>query len=279
MIGVLIWWILRQRRSSYEGASPSSSPLLFAGSNLPTLALVNTAEHVPHRPPHASYPSYVSFTPPTSRGTGNTENGHGNHNGALMSHHYATAGVGLHFSPPSLSSSTSVGLPSNRTSQKGVLQSSTTNTGHPPQLSGLSLVLGQATLEPTPYILPPPSQGVGPGYPPPKAAIRSLPQPNPAVQAHMTLPLNTDLGCMITAIPGPMSPETPNPPSYMASQVEEQLRRAVNVTTAGTHASSNSIIPTQSTPEQRGDLLPTVPQGAATPHDGLGYPYEGDEVK
>ena len=90
----------------------------------------------------------------------------------------------------------------------------------------------------------------------------------------MILPLNTDLGRMITAIPGPMSPETPNPPSYMASQVEKQLRRAVNVATAGTRANSNSIIPTQSTPEQRGDLLPTVPEGAATPHDGPGYPQE-----
>ena len=128
----------------------------------------------------------------------------------------------------------------------GVLQSPITNTGHLPQLSGLSPVPGQATLESTPYILPPVYQGAGPypgdnpshlavaksrinppGYPPPEAAIPSLPQPYPAVQAHMTLPFNTDLGRMITATPGPMSPETPNLPSYMASQVEtreEQLR-------------------------------------------------------
>ena len=151
LIGVLVWWILRQRRPSYEGAGPIYT----------------------------------------------------------------------------------------RTSQVGVFQSPITNTGHLPRLSGLSPVPGQATLESTPYILPPVYQGAGPypgdntshlavtkplinppGYPPPEAAIRSLPQPNP--QAHMTLHFNTDLGHMITATPGPMGPETPNPPSYMASQAESR---------------------------------------------------------
>jgi len=103
LIGVLIWWILRQRRPLYEGVSP-------------------------------------------------------------------------------------VGLPSNRMSQMDLLRSPITNTGHLPQPSGLTL---------TPYILPPVYQGAGPspgdrtshlavtkprinppGYPPPEAAILSLPQPN-----------------------------------------------------------------------------------------------------
>jgi len=174
LIGVLVWWILRQRRPSYEGAGPSLSAVPVAGSTQPTPALVNMAVHVPHRPSHASYPSYVSYSPPASHGTGNMESGHSSpramvqhapgaldHNGALTSYHYATAGVGL---------------PSNRMLQMGVLQSPTTNMGH---------------------------------------------------QAHMTLPFNTDLGHMITATPGLMSPQTPNPPSYMVSQVdtkEGQLR-------------------------------------------------------
>jgi len=226
LIGVLIWWILRQRRPSYEGASPSLSSVPFAGSKQRSPGVLD-------------------------------------HNGALISHHYAPAGIGL---------------PSNTPQQMG---------------SSASSMIARFV---TPYILPPVSQGAGPspgdstshlvvtkprinppGYPPPEAAIRSLPQPNPAVQGHMTLPFNTDLGRMITATPGPMRPETPNLPSYMASQVEtreEQLRRAVSVATAGTRASSNNILPTPSTPEQPGDLLPTVPERAATPHDGPGYPQE-----
>jgi len=349
LIGVLIWWILRQRRPLDEIASPSLFAMSFAGSKQPTPALVKMAVPVPHRPPHASYPSYVSSTPPTTHGTGNTENGHNSpgvmvqhapgaldHNGALVSHHYATAGVGLHFSPPSMTSSTSVGQPSNapqrmgssssrsmiarfvfprrrnnrhsgapssmsqgssRMSQMGTLHSPTTNTGHLPQLGGLSPGPGQATLEPTPFILPPVSQGAGaspgdvtshsqavtkprinpPGYTPPEAAIPTLPQPNPAIQAHMTPPFNTDLGRLLTATPGPMSPETPNPPSYTVSQEEsreQQLRRAVSVATAGTCASSSNVLPTPSTPERRGDLLPTVPERAASPHDEPGYPQE-----
>ena len=154
-----------------------------------------------------------------------------------------------------------IGLPSNRMSQMGVLQSPITNMGHLPQLSDLSSV------PPTPYLLPPVYQGFGPspgdstsylavtkprinspGYPPPEAAIPSL---------------------------RPMSLEMPNPPPYMASQVEtreEQLRRAVSVATAGTLASSNNILPSPSTPEQPVYLLPTVPERADTPHGGPGHP-------
>jgi len=182
------------------------------------------------------------------------------HNGALISHHYAPAGVGL---------------PSNM-----------------PQRMGSSSLPSMIARFVTPYTLPPASQGAGaspgdstshvqavtkhhinpPGYTSPEAAIPSLPQPNPAVQAHMTLASNTDLGRMITATPRSMSPEASNPPSYMASQAEnreEQLRRAVSVGPAGTFASSN-ILPTPSTPERRGDLLSTVPERVASPHDGPG---------
>ena len=164
LIGVLIWWILRQRRPSYEGVSPSLSPVPFAGQPSPG----GIVQHAP---------------------------GVLDHNGALISHHYAPAGVGL---------------PSNM-----------------PQRMGSSSLPSMIARFVTPYTLPPASQGAGaspgdstshvqavtkhhinpPGYTSPEAAIPSLPQPNPAVQAHMTLASNTDLGRMITATPRSMSPE------------------------------------------------------------------------
>jgi len=163
-----------------------------------------------------------------------------------------------------------------------------------PQLSGSSLLQDQAPLEPTPYILPPAPHGVPPspnhlqttikprinppGYTPPEARISSpLPQPNPAVQAHMTRPVDADLNRMIAATPGPMSPETPNPPSYLASQAEtreERLRRAASVATAGTRASSH-VLPTPSTPERRSDLLPPVPERTASPEESE---YLGEKI-
>ena len=345
LIGVLIWWIVRRRRPSFEDGSPSLSavPFTFSSPKGPTPALVKMAVPVAQRLAHQSYPSYMSSTPPTPHGTGNTENGDGSpaiivqhapgaldHPGAFTSHPYATADVGLTFSPPSMSSSGSVSQPprigssssrsmiarfvfprrrndrhsnapstlsqgSSSMSQIGVLQSPPTNVGYLPQPPGLSPIPGPATLEPTPYLLPPQSQGAAPssgdsishsqvtmkprinppGYTPPEAAIPSaLPQPNPAVQAHM---FNTDLNRLIAATPGPMSPETPNPPSYLASQAEsreERLRRTGSVATAGTRASSSNILPTPSTPERRGDFLPPVPERDTSPDDQSDYPQE-----
>ena len=349
LIGVLIWWIVRRRWSSFEDGdgSPSLSvvPFTFTSPKGPTPALVRMAVPVAQRPPHQSYPSYMSSTPPTPHSTGNMENadsgpaimvqhapGALDHPGAFISHPYA-AGVGLTFSPPSMSSSGSVGRPpdgpqrigssssrsmiarfvfprrrnnrhsnapstlsqgSSRMSQIGILHSPPTNMGSLPHPSGLSPIPGPTPLEPTPYVLPPQSQGAAPssgdstshsqvmtkprinppGYTPPEVAIPfALPQPNPAVQAHM---FNNDLNRMLVATPGPMSPETPNPPSYLASQAEtreERLRRGASVATAGTRASSSNILPTPSTPERRGDLLPPVPERATSP-DESDYPQE-----
>lgn len=349
LIGVLIWWIVRRRRILFEDGSPSLSavPFTFTSPKGPTPALVNMAVPVAQRLPHQSYPSYISSTPPTPHGNGNMENSDGSpaimvqhapgaldHPGAFMSHPFATAGVGLTFSPPSMSSSGSVGRPSDtpermgssssrsmiarfvfprrrndrhsntpstlsqgssRMSQIGILQSPPANAGYRLQPSGLSPIPGPATLEATPYVLPHQSQGAAPssgnstshsqvmmkprinppGYTPPEAAIPSaLPQPNPAVQAHM---FNADFNRMISATPGPISPGTPNPPSYLASQAEsheERLRRATSVGTAGTRASSSNVLPTPSTPERRGDLLPPVPERATSPDDESDYPQE-----
>jgi len=346
-IGVLIWWIIRRRWSSFEDANPSMHVVPFTGSNAPTPAQVKMVVPVPQRAFHQTYPSYTSSPPPTSRSTGNTENGHGSpavvvqhapgaldHPWGLISHPYATSGIGLSIWPPSMSSSSSVGLPSNTPQRMGdsssrstlarfvfsqgrknrhsdapstmsqpgsmgqidILQSPPANVGHLPQTFGLSPVPGQVTLEPTPYIPPPQEQAPSPedstshlqvmtrpsinppGYTPPEAAIASpLPQPNPAIQAHMTRPFNTDVNRMMVATPAPRSPETPDLPSYMASQAEsweERLRRAASVATAGTHASSSNILPTPSTPERRGDPLPPVPECAASPQNESDYPQE-----
>jgi hypothetical protein len=281
LIGVLIWWIVRRRQTSFEGASPSMSVVPFTDSQGPTPALVKMVVPVPQRLP-PSYPSYVSSAPTT----GHTELGDGNpvvvvqnspgaldQSGASVSHSY-----GLTFSLPQMS-----------TSATSVDQPPHANAGHFSQFSGLSPVQGQATLEPTPYLMPPLPQGLStslksnpnssqvvtkprinpPGYAPPEVTLPS-PLPNPAVQPHMTQPLNAgaDINPMMAATPGPMSL---NPPSYTASQAEnreEQLRRAASIATAATLASSGYILlPSPSTPERSGDLLPPVPERAASPRD------------
>jgi hypothetical protein len=327
-IGVLIWWIMRQRWSSFEDASPNMSVVPFNGSNAPTPAQVKMVVPIPQRVFHQAYPSYTSSPPQASLGTSNTENGDGSpailvqhapgaldHSWGLISHPYATVGTGLNVTPPSMSSSTGVGLPSdtprrmgspssrsmitrfvfprrrnNRpsdaqsamsqsssTGQISILQSTPANVGHSPQLFGLSPVPGHATLEPTPNILPPHSQAASPamtrpsinppGYTPPETTIPSpVPQPNPAIQAHMTRPLNTDVNRMIVATPAPTSPETPDLPSYMASQAES--RQAASISTAGIGASTTP----PSSPERRGDPLPLVPERADSPHSNSHYP-------
>jgi hypothetical protein len=336
-IGVLIWWIMRQRRPSFEDASPGTSTVPFTGSKGPTPTLVKMVVPVPQRPVQPSYPSYMPSPAPTSNGTGNTENGSMilvqqapgvlDHAGLLT---YTTAGAGPTFSPPSMTSSTSVGQPSNEPqrmgssssrsmiarfvfprrrnkrhsdapstlsqgsstmSQIGVLQSTPGNAGHLSQLPGSSPLPGQAILEPTPYILPPPSQGPAPfsgdgmtkariyppGYISPEAAIPPLAQPDSAIQAHISQPFNNDINRMVAATPAPMGPQLPEPPSYMASQAEsreEQLWRAVSSATAGTHASSGNVLPTPSTPERRGGPLAPVPERATSPQDESDFPQE-----
>jgi len=246
----------------------------------------------------------------TSHGTGNPENssvilvqqapGSLGHSGTLISHPYSTTGVGSTFTPPSISSSTSVGRPSNelqrmgspssrsmiarfvfprrrdkrhtnapstlsqgssRMSQIGTLQPPPANVGHLPRPSNSSLVLGSATPELTPYILPPLPQGSVPGstshpqekrrinplgYTSPDTAIPSPSQPISGVQAHTAQPPDTDINRMIVTAPASMSPQMLAPPSYMASQAEgweEQLRRAASNATARTRASSGDRIP------------------------------------
>ena len=342
-IGVLIWWIMRRRWSSFEAASPSMTVVPFIGSKAPTPAQVKMVVPVPQRAFHQSHPSYISSPPPTSLGSSNMEAGDArpaglvqhtlDHPWGLTSHPYATAGIGLNFTPPSMSSSSlpsnapqRMGSPSSRsmitrfvfsrrrnnrhsdapstlsqgssTGPTDILQSTPANVGHLPQLFGLSPVLGQATLEPTPSIRPPQGQGPSPrestshlqvtarppinppGYTPPETAIPSpLPQPNPAIQAHMTAPMtrpfNPDINRMIVATPAPLSPETPVLPSYLASQAEnreEQLRQTASISTAGIHASSSDILLTPPIPETQGDLLPSVPERADSPHSESHHP-------
>ena len=347
-IGVLIWWVMRQRWSSFEAASPSMTVVPFIGSKAPTPAQVKMVVPVPQRAFHQSYPSYISSPPPTSLGSSNMETGDGSpaglvqhaldHPWGVTSHPYATSGIGLNFTPPSMTSSTGVGLPSNTPQRMGspssrsmisrlvfsrrrnnrhsdapstmsrgsslgqtdILQSTPANVGHLPQLFGLSPVLGQATLEPTPSMLatqgqaPSPGESTShlqvaarpsinpPGYTPPETAIPSpLPQPNPAIQAHMTAPMtrpfNTDVNRMIVATPAPLNPETPILPSYLASQAEsreEQLRQAASISTAGIRDSSSDILLTPSPPETQGDLLPSVPERADSPHSESHHPQE-----
>ncbi len=330
-VGVLIWWVMRQRRSSFELASPSMSVVPFTGSKAPTPAQVKMVIPVPQRAFHQPHPSYISSPPSTFLGSSNTETGDGSppglaqhapraldHSWGLTSHPYATAGLGLNFTPPSMSSSNApqrMGSPSSRSmiarfvfprrrnnrhsdapsimsqgSSTGlidIVQSTPANVGHLPQLLGLSPVPGQATLEPIPSTLPPQGQAPSPGdstshlqvtvrpsinppgYTPPETAIPSpLPQPNPAIQAHMTTPMtrpfDTDVNRMIVATPAPLSPETPVLPSYLASQAEsrgEQLRQAAGIATA----SSGNILLTPPTLETQGDLLPSVPERADSP--------------
>ena len=310
---------MRRRSSSFEVASPSMSVVPFAGPKAPTPAQVKMVVPVPQRAFHQSYPSYISFPPSTFLSSSNMEAGDGgpaglaqhapgalDHSWGPTSHPYATAGLGLNFTPPSMSSSQSAGLPSNTPQRMGspssrsmiarfvfprrrnnrhsgapstmsrgsslgqidIAQSTPANVGHLPQLVGLSPVPVQATLEHTSSILPPqghaPSPGESishpqvtarpsinpPGYTPPETAIPSpLPQPNPAIQAHMTAPMtrpfDTDVNRMIAATPGPLSPETPVLPSYLAS--------------------SSNILLTPPTPETQDDLLPSVPERADSP--------------
>ena len=349
-IGVLIWRILRQRRSSFEVASPSMSVVPFISSKPPTPAQVKMVVPVPQRPFHQTYPSYMSlsFPPPTPLDTSNTENGDGSpavlvqhapgaldHSWGLTPYPYATGGIGLNLTPPSMPSSTSAGLPpdtprrmgspsswsrfnrfvfphrrnnshsdaqssmsqGSSTGQLSSLQSTPANVGHSPQLFGLSPLPSRATLEPTSNILPPQGQAPSPGgrtghgrvatrpsinppgYTPPETAISSpLPQPNPAIQAHMTAhiirPLNTDINRMIAATPAPTSPETLVLPSYMASQAESreaQQRQGASIATAGTRMGGSNVLAAPSTPERRG-ALPPVPERADRPRRDPHYP-------
>jgi hypothetical protein len=269
LIGVLIWWIVKRRRTSFKDASPSMHVVPFICSRGPTPAM---AVPVPQHPP-PSYPSHVSSTSIA----GHTELRDGNpvvvvqnspgaldQSGASVSHSY-----GLTFSLPQMS-----------TSATSVDQPPHANAGHFSQFSGLSPVQGQATLEPTPYLMPPLPQGLStsPGSSPsssqvvrkprinPLEVTRPSPLPNPAVQSR---PLNTgaDVNRMIAA---PPSPEMPNTPLYTASQAEnweEQLRRAASIATAGLTRSGYTPLPNPSTPERSGDLLPPVPERAASPRD------------
>ena len=117
LIGVLIWWIMRRRQASFEDASPSILAVPFASSKESTPTLVRIAVPVPQRPPPSSHPSYMSSPP----GTANTELGDGsvvmvqNAPGALDH----SAAIGLTYGSPPMSSSTSVGLPSNLSQQMG----------------------------------------------------------------------------------------------------------------------------------------------------------------
>jgi len=326
-IGVLIWWILRRRRPSFEDASASTSAMAFTASKGPTPPLLKMFVPVPQRP-HLFYPSNISSPAPTSNSTGNMENssvvlvqyapGTLDHLGAVNSHPYTTVGAGPTFGPPSMTSSnepqrmgssssrsmiarfvfprrrnkrhsdapSTLSQGSSRMSQIGILHSPPPNVRQLSQLSSTSPVPGQDTLEPTPFILPPPASGDSgshsgmakpriypPGYMSPEAAIPSPLSPsNSAVHAQMSQPVNTDINRMIVATPGPM----PEPPSYLASQAEsreEQLRRAASTATAGTHASSNNILPTPSTPERRGGPLAPVPERAVSPQES-DYPQE-----
>ena len=325
-IGVLIWWIMRRRRAPFEDAGPNMSATESKG---PTPTLVKMAVPVPLRPPHISYPSSTSSPTPTSNGTGNAALGH---SGSFIPLPYGTTGVGPTFTPPSMVSSTSDGRPSteaqrmgssssrsmiarfvfprrrtkrnsdvpstlsqdsSRMSHIGILQSPPPNMGHPPQLPGPSSDPAPPMLEPTPFILPPLSQGSGPSsggsisYPREKVRINppgytspeatNSPQPLSAVQSHTVQPFNPDINRMIVTTPDPMSSRMPEPPSYVVSQAEtreEQLRRTASNATAGTRASSNNILPTPSTPERRGGPLAPVPESTPSPHDESDYPRE-----
>ena len=331
-IGVLIWWIMGQRWSSFEGASPSMSVVPFAGSKAPTPAQAKMVVPVPQRAFHQTYPSYTLSPSNPDSGDGSPAALVQHAPGALdyswgfPSHPHATVGTSLNFTP--MLSSTGVGLPSDTPQRMGspssrsmisrfvfprrrnhrhsdaqstmspgsslgqisILQSTPPNMGHPPQLLSLSPVPGQATLEPTPNIPLPQGQALSPvmsrpsmnppGYTPPETSIPSpLPQPNPAIQAHMTphiiRPLNTELNRMIVATPAPTSPETLDLPSYMASQAEsrgEQLRQAADIATTGTGESSSHILATPSAPEIRGGPLPLVSEWADSPHSDSRYP-------
>ena len=122
----------------------------------------------------------------------------------------------------------------------GILQSPITNVGHLPPLTSsspdpdLDPISGPSMFEPTPYILPPVSQGSVPRYPrkvrinppvytSPEATIPSTTvQPISAVQAHTIQPFNTDINRMIVTTPDPMGSPRSDPPSYPMSQAETQ---------------------------------------------------------
>ena len=321
-IGVLIWWIVRRRRPSIEGASPnmSTGPLTDSKGTTPTLVMM--AVPVPQRPPHPSHLSSISSPAPTSHGTGNVVNssvflvqrapGVLNHSGTLISHPCATTGIGSTSTPPSMALSTSVGQPSNEPqrmgssssrsmiarfvfpggrhkcqgdapstlsqgssgmSQTSIVQSPPENVGRFRRFYSSSLVPGSATLEPTPYILPPVSQGSvpsaggstsyaqekprinPPGYRSPEVAIPSLSKPISTVRAHTTQPPNADINRMMVTTPSPMTSQMPDPPSYKESQAEsqeEQPRRLARIATSRTRASN--ILSTLSTPERTSGL-------------------------
>lgn len=325
-LGVLIWWITRHRWAPFEDAGPNMSATESKG---PTPTLVKMAVPVPLRPPHPTYPSSTSFPTPTSNGTGNAALGH---SGSFVPLHYGATGVGPTFTPPSMASSTSVGRPStepqrmgssssrsmiarfvfprrrakrnsdapstlsqdsSRMSQIGILQSPPPNVAHLPQPPGTSADPAPPMLEPTPFIMPPVSQGSFPSsggstsYPREKVRINppgyassdvtNNSQPISAVQGHTAQPFNIDFNRMMVTTPDPMRSRMPDPPSYVVSQAEtreDQLRRAASNATAGTLASSNNILPTPSTPERRGGPLASVPESAAAPHDEFDYPQE-----
>jgi hypothetical protein len=137
------------------------------------------------------------------------------------------------------------------------LQPRPAKVGHLPRLSGSSLVPGSATLELTPYILPPLPQGSvpsaggstsypqetprinRPGYRSLEAAIPPLSQAISAVQARTTHPLDTDINLTTVTTPLLVSFETPEPPSYMASQAESWEEQVGRVGRTSTPASNH----------------------------------------
>ena len=129
LIGVLIWWISRHRRSSFDDSSRSMPAGQSTDSKGPTPALIERAVPVPLRPPHPSYPSSMPSPTPTSNSTGNAENSatflvqHApwalGHPGTSTPYPYGTTGIGPTFTLPSMLSSSSVGQPSTEPQQKG----------------------------------------------------------------------------------------------------------------------------------------------------------------
>ena len=266
LIGVLIWWIMRHRRASFEDAGPNMSVTESKG---PTPTLVKMAVPVALRPPHTYYPSSTSSPGLTSNGTGNAALGHSESFFALPS---GTTGVGPTFTPPSMASSTSAGRPStepqrmgssssrsmiarfvfprrrakrhsdapstlsqdsSRMSQIGILHSPPPTVGHPPQLPGQSPDPAPSMLEPTPFILPPLSQGSIP------SSGGSTSYPREKVRINP---------------PGYTSPEATNPPQSI-SAVQTHTVQPFN-------ADINRMIVT--TPDPMSSRMPDPPSYVAS---------------